>query len=246
MSGESGVRYKGASSNGGGERMERNDHGDRGGWCTSEQRYKGTNKERERERVSFSRLTLRNEQNLRAAAFFPSKIDTTGLHHRFDSACIRLAFAAHSSLSLSIYLSIFLFFAFPTKRPASEWEGWWKKKKGNTRACRSSRREALWSLDEKRRRNGLDGEKASLGSVPLVTVNSNKGCLRIGSFNRTGRQTFSRTENHRRELNASSASQKPYRNDALRSPRQFPPIRIENFEPVLVQQRRSSSLFHLH
>lgn len=64
---------------------------------------------REGERLSFSRLTLRNEQNLRAAAYFPSKIDTSRLHRRFDSACIRLAFAAHSSLSLSIYLSFFFF-----------------------------------------------------------------------------------------------------------------------------------------
>lgn len=176
---------------------------------------------REGERLSFSRLTLRNEQNLRAAAYFPSKIDTSRLHRRFDSACIRLAFAAHSSLSLSIYLSSF----FPTKRPNERANDGRKRREGNTRACLSiletQRREALWSLDEKRRRNGL--EKESLGSVPLVTVNSNKRCLRIASFNRTGRQTFSRAENHR---------QKPYRNDALRSPRQFPPIRIENFQPV--------------
>lgn len=99
---------------------------------------------REGERLSFSRLTLRNEQNLRAAAYFPSKIDTSSrLHRRFDSGCIRLAFAAHSSLSLSIYLSSF----FPTKRPNERANDGRKRREGNTRACLSiletQRREAL-------------------------------------------------------------------------------------------------------
>lgn len=98
---------------------------------------------REGERLSFSRLTLRNEQNLRAAAYFPSKIDTSRLHRRFDSGCIRLAFAAYSSLSLPIYLSSF----FPTKRPNERANDGRKRREGNTRACLSiletQRREAL-------------------------------------------------------------------------------------------------------
>lgn len=219
MSGESGVCYKGAASV---QRIKRNDRGDRGGWCTSEQRYKGTNKERGRETLFFQinlNVTSKTYERLR---IFPVRSIPAG----YTVVLIRLvSVSLLPRIPLCLCLSIYLSSFFPTKRPNERANDGRKRREGNTRACLSiletQRREALWSLDEKRRRNGL--EKESLGSVPLVTVNSNKRCLRIASFNRTGRQTFSRAENHR---------QKPYRNDALRSPRQFPPIRIENFQPV--------------
>lgn len=97
---------------------------------------------REGERLSFSRLTLRNEQNLRAAAYFPSKIDTSRLHRRFDSVVsVSLLPRIPLCLCLSIYL---LFFQRNVRMSGRMMEE--KEEKGiRARACRSSRHR-----DEKR------------------------------------------------------------------------------------------------
>lgn len=105
----------------------------------------------------------------------------------------------------------------------------------NTRACLSiletRKRSALILWREKRRRNG---EKASLGSVPLVTVNSNKRCLRVASL--TGRQTFfadrpkTIAENWTHRLRVKSRIETTL--FALASP-------IENFQPFVPRKRPS-------
>ena len=79
---------------------------------------------------------------------------------------------------------LFICFRFLGLRPGSTASEWAHSKKWIRACCGFSDRtnEALILWRTRRTLCGLDGKKASLGSIPLVTVNSNKCCLRIASL----------------------------------------------------------------
>ena len=76
-----------------------------------------------------------------------------------------------------ICIPLYLFLSFHNLRPGNvhvEMNVLRKKKKKRIRACCRS--------DNRGERFAADSEKASVGSVPFVTVNNNKCCFRIASL----------------------------------------------------------------